>query len=182
MGSRKLTLTLYEQFSNMRHLPALKKLSFNWRQYLHMKKGLWDRNWDVGPRTGLSAWKWKIQVQRSAQNNVQKPYQIRDYCFGAVSCRRKWIFVCQSWFHLCESFNLHFWMLYYSTSLFTISGLYSASIHPHFKFSSWQERPIIPCNLFSRIVKHFPNMILQCNILVKQYYSRTDFCMISPMP
>lgn len=135
MGSRKLTLTLYEQFSNMRHLPALKKLSFNWRQYLHMKKGLWDRNWDMGPRTGLSAWKWKIQVQRSAQNNVQKPYQIRDYCFGAVSCRRKWIFVCQSWFHLCESFNLHFWMLYtalhYLLSLVSILQVFILTLSSH---------------------------------------------------
>lgn len=27
----------------------------------NLHKGLWDRNWDMGLRTGLSAWKWIFQ-------------------------------------------------------------------------------------------------------------------------
>lgn len=135
----------------------------------NLHKGLWDRNWDMGLGTGLSAWKWIFQdplpkiCPKQCSKAISKtidlvlsPAEESEFLFfshDSISVKAS------TWTSEC---NIH-----YSPYLVSILQVLVLTL--------------ISQLFFSRILQHFPNMILQYNILIRQYFSRTDFCMTSPV-
>lgn len=159
----------------LQHLPALTKFSFIWRPKFTAKKGPWDKNGDKGLGAGLSAWKWEIHIQRSAQISFQKPYLIKtllpfwsghltktagekesEFLLLSLSVSNYSLSVKTSAY--TSERNIQHFVIYHIYSSFR---KYSCS---YFQTSPWQERPVIVCTTSYESLK----VILRYNILVKQ--------------